>query len=271
MEVANINGIKLEFEITGVGEPVVLIHGGIIADSNLPLITQPSLRKYQFIHYHRRGYAGSSNYNSHFGILEEANDCLNLMQYLGINRAHILGHSIGGTIALQLAIDNPNYVHSLSLLEPALTGYNSHDNDEVLKEFMPLIKTYEKGNRSKAIDIFMKATIGSKYRNLIEEILPSNAFDLAVADAKTYFYHEIPAMKSWQINEEDMKKIMQKPVLYIRGSDSGKRSLERQQMVLKLLPQTKVVVIDKAKHMMQIANPIDVARHLANFFARHAM
>lgn len=42
------------------------------------------------IHYHRRGYAGSSNNNSQVGISEQANDCLKLMQYLGIDRGHIV-------------------------------------------------------------------------------------------------------------------------------------------------------------------------------------
>jgi pimeloyl-ACP methyl ester carboxylesterase len=272
MEIANINGIDLQYDVKGSGEPVILIHGAIIADANFPLIMQSNLtKKYQMIHYHRRGYAGSSNNNSHVGISEQANDCLKLMQYLGIDRGHIVGHSIGGTIALQLAIDYPNYVQSLSLLEPSLTGYNPQGDYQVIQEFMPLIQIYDKGQRSEAIDNFLKMTIGIDYRNLIDKMLPANAFDLAVIDAKIFFYDEIPAMKSWAFNYDDVKKIIQKPVLYIRGSDSGQRSLERQQIVLKLLPQTKVLEIDKAKHMIQIMNPVDLAENLADFFADHPL
>jgi pimeloyl-ACP methyl ester carboxylesterase len=149
------------------------------------------------------------------------------MQYLGIDRGHIVGHSIGGTIALQLAIEYPNCVHSLSLLEPALTGYDPHGNYEVIREFMPLIEMNEKGNRYKAIDNFMKTTVGLDYHHLIDKMLPGNAFEKAVIDAKTYFYDEIPAMKSWTLNYRDTRNIGQKPVLYVRGSNSGYRSLER--------------------------------------------
>ena len=66
-----------------------------------------------------------------------------------------------------------------------------------------------------------------------------------------------------------MKKINQKPVLYVRGSDSGHRSIARQEIVVKMLVHTKVLVIDKAKHMIQIMNPEDLAEGLADFSASH--
>ena len=50
------------------------------------------------------------------------------MDFLNIKRAHIVGHSIGGTIALQLASSYPDYIKSLILLEPAITGYNEFTN-----------------------------------------------------------------------------------------------------------------------------------------------
>ena len=60
------------------------------------------------------------------------------MDYLNINRAHIVGHSIGGTI--QLAYTYPDYIKSLILLEPAITGYNEFTNEQVIQEFQPIIQ-----------------------------------------------------------------------------------------------------------------------------------
>ncbi len=189
------------------------------------------------------------------------------MQYLGIDRGHIVGHSIGGTIALQLAINYPNSVHSFSLLEPALTGYSTQGNNEVIQGFAPLIQMYAKGNKSEVIDNFMKMTIGSGYCDLVNIRLPANGFDQAVIDAKTYFYDEIPAMRSWTLKSEDMKNINQKPVLYVRDSKSGHTCVARQELVLKILSHTKVLAVPKAKHMIQVMNPEDLAEGLANFFA----
>jgi len=71
-------------------------------------MSQPSLAdNYRMINYHRRGYAGSShNLSVSVGIQQQAADCKELMQILNIDRAHIVGHSYGGLVALQLAIDS---------------------------------------------------------------------------------------------------------------------------------------------------------------------
>ena len=229
------------------------------------------IENYQMIHYDRLGYAGSSTHKTHISIFEQANDCMKIMQYLGIDRGHIVGHSIGGIIALRLAINYHNSVHSLSLLEPAVTGYSTQGNNEVIQEFTPLLM-YDKENKSELIDNFMKMSIGSDYRDLVNIRLPGNGFDQVVIDAKkTYFYDEIPAMRSWTLKWEDMKNISQKPVLYVRGSDSGHMSVARQELVLKILSHTKVLVVPKAKHMIQVMNPEDLAKGLANFFANYPM
>ena len=76
--------------------------------------------RYQLVRYHRRGYAGSSTVGRSFSITDQATDCAELIRGLGIERAHIVGHSSGGPIALQLALDAPEMVESLVLLEPGL-------------------------------------------------------------------------------------------------------------------------------------------------------
>jgi pimeloyl-ACP methyl ester carboxylesterase len=55
-----------------------------------------------------------------FSLAQQAADCRALLEYLDIERAHVVGHSSGGLIALRLALDAPQVVHSLVLLEPAL-------------------------------------------------------------------------------------------------------------------------------------------------------
>jgi len=57
------------------------------------------------VRYHRRGPAGSARATAPFGIAQRAADCLALLRYLGLERAHVVGHSSAGTMALQLALD----------------------------------------------------------------------------------------------------------------------------------------------------------------------
>jgi pimeloyl-ACP methyl ester carboxylesterase len=96
-------------------------HGSHIADAFAPLLLEPVLtERYQLALYHRRGFAGSTHPNGPLSIAQQAADCRAFMGQVGLQCAHIVGHSYGGAIALQLALDAPESVHSLALLEPAL-------------------------------------------------------------------------------------------------------------------------------------------------------
>ena len=111
----------LEYETSGDGEAVLLIHGALIADSFLPLTREAALAdRYRLIRYRRRGHGGSDPMPVGCSIEQQAQDALALLTHLGVARAHVIGHSGGGVIAVQLAIEAPSLVHSLVLLEPIL-------------------------------------------------------------------------------------------------------------------------------------------------------
>src|SRR5919202_3623980 len=114
MQRANINGSELEYEVRGEGEPVVLLHCGFVADDFVPLLSETTLTtRYHLVNYHRRGYAGSARPTGPMSLSDQAADCRALMEHLGIEKAHLIGHSYGADIALQLALDAPEAVHSL--------------------------------------------------------------------------------------------------------------------------------------------------------------
>ena len=120
MERAIVDDLALEYEVSGAGEPVVLVHGALIADGFRPLLAEPVLaRGYRLIIYHRRGYAGSSRTPGSVTVSQQAADCRALLRHLGVERVHIVGHSFGGAVALQLSLDDPEAIHSLALLEPS--------------------------------------------------------------------------------------------------------------------------------------------------------
>ena len=110
----------LEYDTRGDGEPVLFIHGAIIADSFAPVMEEPTLAGYRLIRYRRRGYGRSDAPSDPPTIEEHARDARALLDGLDADRAHVVAHSGGGPIALQLAIDSPQVVRSLVLIEPAL-------------------------------------------------------------------------------------------------------------------------------------------------------
>jgi pimeloyl-ACP methyl ester carboxylesterase len=138
----------MQCQVQGSGESLVLIHGSIVADAFSPLLDEPSIAdKYRVILYHRRGFAASSRATPGLTIRQQAADCRALIQHLQIPRAHVAGHSYGGAIALQWALDAPEDIHSLALLEPALV--NSVPSGSLFWDWVASVRhdTYERGTR----------------------------------------------------------------------------------------------------------------------------
>lgn len=185
MERAVLDGVTLEYEVSGAGEPVVFIHGALIADAFRPLVAEPRLAdRYRLITYHRRGYGGSSRTLGPISIAQQAADCRALLRHLGVERVHVVGHSYGGCVALQLALDAPRVIHSLALLEPALpVGANAQFYRETLAR---AAQRYREAGAAVAVDEFWQARFGAGYRVWLDRVLP-DAFPQEMADAGTWF------------------------------------------------------------------------------------
>jgi pimeloyl-ACP methyl ester carboxylesterase len=83
MENAKVNGVELEYEVVGSGEPVLLI-SPVLADGFLPLMGEPALADYQLIRYHKRGWVGSTHTLPPVSIADHAADAAALLAHLGV-------------------------------------------------------------------------------------------------------------------------------------------------------------------------------------------
>jgi 3-oxoadipate enol-lactonase len=115
------DGGRLRYATTGAGEPVVLIHGmGLDAamwDPQWPALQQ----EFRAIRYDVRGFGGSTLPT---GSYSHSDDLLGLLDYLHARPAHVVGLSMGGRLALRFALDQPDAVKSLTLIDPALEGFS---------------------------------------------------------------------------------------------------------------------------------------------------
>jgi len=266
---ARVNGTDLEYIVQGTGEPVVLVHGALIAEAYAPLCAEAALAaRYQLVRYHRRGYAGSARATAPVGIAQQAADCLALLRYLGIARAHVVGHSSAGTMALQLALDAPQAVHSLVLLEAALLDVPS--GALIPDAVGPSIERYQAGEKEEATDRFLRWAVGPGYRAHLDRLIPG-AFEQAAADADAWFAVELPSLAAWRFTRGDAERISQ-PVLAVLGSESAKDWAgwpEVQARVLEWMPHAEPFVLPGANHALQEMDPRGVAEALSAFFARH--
>ncbi len=116
---AEVNGTKLYYEVAGGGEPIVLIHGFTFDTRMWDDQFKEFSKQYRVIRYDVRGFGKSSTPNegepySHHGDLKA------LLDYLDIKKAHILGLSMGGSIAINFTLEYPDYATSLIPVDSSL-------------------------------------------------------------------------------------------------------------------------------------------------------
>jgi pimeloyl-ACP methyl ester carboxylesterase len=116
MPEVNVGDISMYYEVNGAGEPLVLLHGlgSTIRDweRQVPIFAQ----RYQVITGDMRGHGRSSKPPGPYSVPQFTADVVELLHQLQVESAHILGLSMGGMIAFQMAVDTPQLVKSMVIV-----------------------------------------------------------------------------------------------------------------------------------------------------------
>ncbi len=110
---AQVNGVKLWYQVTGEGEPVVQIHGAGFGHFNFAPATPVLAEHFKVIDYDLRGYGQSDRPVQDYDMEVWADDVAGLLDALGIEQAHIHGTSMGGMIAIVFAGKYPERTRSV--------------------------------------------------------------------------------------------------------------------------------------------------------------
>jgi 3-oxoadipate enol-lactonase len=117
MPSANINGQHIHYEDTGgSGPPVVLVHGFLMNESMFEPQARALSPEFRLITWDTRGFGQTTYDQKRFSYWDSADDCMALLDHLGIERAVVGGMSQGGFLALRAALRYPERVKALVLL-----------------------------------------------------------------------------------------------------------------------------------------------------------
>ena len=256
------DGVRIFYTDEGQGEPVVLIHGfAVNADLNWrrPGITQALAKNYRVIAMDLRGHGLSDKphdpaaYGKHM-----VDDVIGLLDHLNIKKAHVVGYSLGGVIALNLAA-----YHSDRLLTaaPLGAGWEDPKDSAFLDACAKMADALESG---KSIGPVAAALSGKREA-------PGRVHTLWVKLMTGYFNDRLALaammrnMTGLAVSEDALKHISVPVLSIVAEHDPLKLGVDR--MKGKVKDQT-IVIIPGADHISAVSNPLFL-ESLTVFLASH--
>ena len=257
------DGVDCKYAVEGNGLPIIFVHG-IGASRHAWDAIIPYLReRYTCISYDLRGHGVSPVPPPPYTLDQMVADLNRLQTKLNIERAHVIGHSLGGMIGPAYARRCPNRVHALGLLSTAAA--RSVDDRAKVEAVVASMEAHGISDQLPTLvsrwftDAFIEQN-PSVVECRLKQVL---ATDPAVFLSVFHLYAETE-MSPW-LGE------IGAPSLVLTGEFDGGCSPRLNQIIAKQIPDAELVILDGVKHAILLEAPERVAEEIQNFLARQAM
>lgn len=257
------NGVKIQYVMAGEGEPVILIHGftaSAMMNWQQPGVFDALAKNYKVIALDNRGHgrSGKPHEPEKYGV-EMVEDIVRLMDHLGIERAHIVGYSMGGFITGKLVTTHPERVITATL---GGAGWTKKD-DERMKLIEELATSLEEGNG--IAPLIRHLTPPGDPQPTDEQIAGMNQMILIMNDPKA-LAAVARGMSNLEVPEQALRDNKVPLLALIGDRDPLKDGVDLMEPVAANL---QVVVIEGADHMGAFGRP-EFIESLEEFLAEHS-
>jgi pimeloyl-ACP methyl ester carboxylesterase len=247
---ADVNGLHLYYETYGSGAPLVLLHGGMLTiDLNFATLIPTLAQTHTVIGVEMQGHGRTANIDREITYPNLASDVVALLDHLGIERAAVLGHSLGGGVALELAVSHPGRVSAIVPISASVSKDGMHPDllDPSTFETSPIMPT--------AQDF---ADFKEAYERLSPHPEQFDAFLMSLSGMDSDF-------AGW--TDEQLAAISC-PVLIIQG-DTDFTLIAHAGVMLAKIPGSALAVVPATTHMQVTRRDTILLPILEQFFAAH--
>lgn len=256
--------MKLSYRKLGAGQPLIIVHGLYGSSDNWLTIAKELAHNFEVYIIDQRNHGNSPHANSH-SYLDLKEDLLEFMDDQNIKKAILLGHSMGGKTVMFFAIDYPERVSSLLVVDIAPKNYSkisdyapqTIDHSCIVKAMLNLdLSTYK--NRTD-IDTKLKENINSnKVRQFLLKNLKRNenkqfTWKLNIKTISKYLPQIMDGIDRDQFAQN--KGITSFPVLFIRGEKSNYVTDNDHSLIRTIFPKAEITTIPNAGHWVHAEQP----------------
>lgn len=266
MPVAHVNGIKLYYEITGEGVPVIFSHEFAGDYRSWEQQVRFFSRRYQVITYNNRGYPPSDVPNGPEAYSQEiiVEDLCHLLLHLKISKAHIVGLSMGANVALNFGLSHPGMCLSLVV---AGCGSGSTNRDQFEQDCRREADLFEREGMKKVAEIYDKRPTRIQFRRKdprgFEEFLTQFMEHDPLGSALTLRGVQMRRPTIFAL-EESLKRLVI-PTLFLVG-DEDDPCIEPTLFMKRLIARSGLVVFPQSGHAINREEPELFNRIVLDFF-----
>jgi len=268
MNSLDVETARLTYTDEGTGPTVLMLHGSFTAHWFTPAARLLAADGHRAVTLHRAGYGPSEDLTGSASVADHAEHAVRVLEHAGVPRAHLVGHSSGAAVALQLAAERPDKAASLVLLDAAFP----FAPDEPKHPAMPLaVEAAAAGDYARAFDVFLGGVSGPGYREVFVRELGEDGLREAVTGSRYFFTVEGPAMHAWPFGAAEAAAVTA-PVLLAVGGESARLGTgyrARAAQLASWLPDSETRALPGLSHASPLEDPAAVAATVAEFAARH--
>lgn len=253
-----LNNTQIYYEITGQGDPLLFIHGlgssGRDWEPQLPHFAQ----YYQVITVDIRGHGRSGKPVGPYSVAQFAEDVAALMEALAIAPAHVVGISMGGMIAFQLAVNHPTLIRTLTIVNsgPELVVRTWKERLQVWQRFL-IVRLLGMRKMGEVLSKrLLPQPVHAETRRIFVERWAEN-------DPRAY-RDAMSALVGWSVSDKIGTLTM--PILVI-AADQDYTPVAAKEAYIARLPTAKLVVVPDSHHALPVEHPEAFNKVLDTFLA----
>jgi pimeloyl-ACP methyl ester carboxylesterase len=255
---------QLYYEIAGEGFPLVLSHAAFLDSRMFDDIWEPLAEHFRVVRYDMRGYGRSSPVN---GPVSRRADLDQLLKHLGITRAHLVGCSNGGEIALDLALEQPELAASLTLVDATPSGFEL--KGEPPRYMLEMFDEMQSGDVERANELQIRILLDGQYREpaQVDAKLRNKALDMhrIPATQKTSFIADSQPVDPLDPPAVTRLQEVSCPTLIIVGSLDHPELLRAAEDMAARIPDARKVIFEGSGHVPSYEQPEYFTRQLLDF------
>jgi pimeloyl-ACP methyl ester carboxylesterase len=268
MPLAETNGVKVFYELTGSGEPIVLVHGSWGDHHVWDGVASRLADSFRVLAYDRRGHSLSEAPPGQGRLDQDVDDLGALIESLELAPAHVVGNSLGSIISLRLASMRPELLRTLTVHEPPALPLIDGD-----PEMKPLLEAGQHRIAS-VFEQLESGDIPGGTRRFVEEIAGAS-WDLLPVTARETFLRNAPTWmdevregypQGLTIDPEALSRFG-KPALLTQGDQSPPFFAAVLDNLAETLPQAKRHTYMGAGHNPHMTHPEEYVRAFTAFLA----